>query len=262
MSITTIETWSDLDLKNHVFLNLVDEINQVITPLITYFGLDSFNFHKTYNDDSQIRLSNTPNWYHYYLTNKLYQQSIFELPAYHYSKTRLIWSNIDTHNVILKEASQFGIKYGITLVEPVSDGCEFYFLGTTSNDQTVINKYLSNFHLLEKFITNFKNSGKQLLSLAEQHKIIAHDWQLNKLTFTPIHNIERIAFLASIYGFEFTSRELECVPLLLKGLSSKQIAERLKISFRTVEVYIENLKRKTGTYNKKELIYLLDEKFN
>lgn len=262
MPIQLIETWSDLDLTNHIFFNLASEINQVIAPLVTYFGLDSFNFHKTYNDNSQIRLSNTPDWKRHYLTNKLYQQSIFELPAQNYSKNRIIWSNIGTHNIILQEASQFGIKYGITLIEPVHDGCEFYFLGTTSDDQNVINKYLSNFYLLEKFIANFKNSGADIMAATEPHKVIVRDWENNKTKFNASNKIEHFSFLASIYGYQFTRRELECVPLLLKGLSSKQIAEQLQISFRTVEVYIENLKRKTGTHNKNELVSHLSEKFN
>lgn len=92
--------------------------------------------------------------------------------------------------------------------------------------------------------------------------MIVRDWENNKTKFDASNKIEHFSFLASIYGYQFTRRELECVPLLLKCLSSKQIAEQLQISFRTVEVYIENLKRKTGTHNKNELVSHLSEKFN
>jgi len=254
MTIQTIDTWADF--------NLADKINQVIKPLITCFGLGSFNYHKTYNDDSQISLTNTPDWKRHYVKNKLYQQSIFELPAHNYLKNRIIWSNIDTHSTILDEAAKFGIKYGITLIEPMKDGCEFYFLGSTIDDSTVINKYLSNFYLLEKFIANFHVAAKEIFAAVEPHRLIINDRKENKLTFSTANHIDKFPFLSSIYGYKFTKRELDCLPLLLKGLSSKQIAEQLKISFRTVEMYIDNLKQKTNTQNKNELLFLLSEKFS
>lgn len=256
-----IKSWADIDLENHIFFNLVNEINEVINPLITHFGLDSFNYHRIYNDNSQIRTGNTPNWQRHYLKQKLYQQSIFELPAHNYVKSRIIWSNIDTHNVILQEAKKFGINYGITLVEPLIDGCEFYFLGTTTNNRTVINKYLSNFYLLEKFIANFHNAAASIFAKIEPQRLIIKDWQQNTLKFASVNIIDKFTFLASIYGYSFTRRELDCIPLLLKGLSAKQIALHLEISFRTVEVYINNLKYKTKTTNKSELIFLLETQF-
>lgn len=90
MTIQIIETWSDLDLNKHIFLNLSNEINQIITPLVKHFGLDTFNYHKTYHDDSYICLTNLPDWKGFYSINKLYQQSIFELPAHNYKKIKSI----------------------------------------------------------------------------------------------------------------------------------------------------------------------------
>lgn len=261
MTIQTIETWTDIDLDNHIFLNLVDEINQIIQPLITHFSLDTFNYHKTYHDGSHICLTNTSAWKIHYLRNKLYQQSIFELPAHNYLKNRIIWSNIGTHITILKDAAKFGIKYGITFVEPVLDGCEFYFLGSSSNNKNVINKYLSNFYLLEKFIANFHESARDIFKKIEPERLIIKDRSENKLVFNTDNNIDKYPFLASIYDYKFTPRELDCIPLMLRGLSAKQIAEHLNISFRTVEMYIDNLKQKTNTHTKNELLFLLSEKF-
>jgi DNA-binding CsgD family transcriptional regulator len=194
--------------------------------------------------------------------NKLYQQSIFELPAHNYSRNRIIWSNINTHNVILQAAAKFGINYGITLIEPCEDGCEFYFLGTTSNDNSVINNYLSNFQLVEKFVANFKDSGKSILALAEKERVCVDDWLCNDLNFSIAHQVDKYSFLAAIYGYRFTSRELQCLPLLLNGFSSKQIAEYLNLSFRTVEDYINNIKQKCNTKTKNELLKLLSDQFN
>lgn len=54
-----------------------------------------------------------------------------------------------------------------------------------------------------------------------------------------------------------TQRELEVVMLATSGLSNKDIAEHLSISFRTVEVHRRNAMRKTGTANIVELTHFV-----
>lgn len=51
-----------------------------------------------------------------------------------------------------------------------------------------------------------------------------------------------------------TNREMDCLFYLLRGKSSKQTAAILKISFRTVEQYIEQLKAKFKCETKSDLI--------
>jgi DNA-binding CsgD family transcriptional regulator len=256
-----ITSWANLDFNNHVFFNSVAEINELIQPINKYFGLDSFNYHKTFNDNSQIRLSNKTDWYKHYLSQKLYLQSIFELPAVNYSRSRIIWTNINTHNVILHDAAMFGIKHGVTIVEPNHDGYEFFFLGTTTSDSSAINKYLSNFQLLDKFIQNFKSANQNLLLKLHANKITVDDWFDNKLKFESINDIDRYSFLTELYQYQLTPREIECLPLLIKGCTSKQIAEFLKISHRTVEDYVSNIKYKMNVVSKNELMSLLADRF-
>lgn len=51
-----------------------------------------------------------------------------------------------------------------------------------------------------------------------------------------------------------STRELECLFLQLRGKTAKEIAEILKLSKRTIEYYIDNLKTKFGCLNKTELL--------
>lgn len=55
-----------------------------------------------------------------------------------------------------------------------------------------------------------------------------------------------------------TQREFEIVKLATRGLSNKDVAEQLQISFRTVEVHRRNAMRKTGSANVIELSRLID----
>ena len=125
----------------------------------------------------------------------------------------------------------------------------------------MINKYLSNFCLVEKFIQYFQKVSSPLLKNLYSSRLLFVDRAENQLSYKIVNDIDRLNFLTTIYGYNFTNRELECVPLLLKGMSAKQIAEQLNLSHRTVETYVNNLKTKTNTLNKNDLICLLSEKF-
>ncbi len=59
---------------------------------------------------------------------------------------------------------------------------------------------------------------------------------------------------------QVTGREMEVLKLLAKELTSKQIAEKLFISERTVETHRKNLMRKTGAHNAIGLVRYAYEK--
>jgi len=55
-----------------------------------------------------------------------------------------------------------------------------------------------------------------------------------------------------------TSRELEILPLVVKGLSNKEIARHIGISYRTVEIHRARILKKTGVINLMELARLCE----
>lgn len=54
--------------------------------------------------------------------------------------------------------------------------------------------------------------------------------------------------------FKLTSRESECLFLLIRGKTAKEIASLLSLSKRTIESYIENMKNKMNCQNKAEIL--------
>ena len=55
-------------------------------------------------------------------------------------------------------------------------------------------------------------------------------------------------------GTELTERETEVLRLVAKGLSYKQIAERLVLSHRTVQNHVQNTLNKLQLHNRVELV--------
>jgi len=57
----------------------------------------------------------------------------------------------------------------------------------------------------------------------------------------------------------FTMREAECVYLLIKYETRKTIGKKLGISFRTVDYYLENVKRKLDCKTKRSLCVAMEK---
>ncbi len=70
---------------------------------------------------------------------------------------------------------------------------------------------------------------------------------------------ERIYLNGEFSGIYLTPRESDCLCALASGRTVKTVARELKLSHRTVEFYLKNLKAKFGCSNKGELLALVAE---
>ncbi len=70
---------------------------------------------------------------------------------------------------------------------------------------------------------------------------------------------DRIYLTGEFSGIYLTPRECDCLCALASGRTVKTVARELKLSHRTVEFYLKNLKAKFGCANKGELLALVAE---
>jgi DNA-binding CsgD family transcriptional regulator len=80
-------------------------------------------------------------------------------------------------------------------------------------------------------------------------------------SLTPIKEGKRIRYyLGEKYPeIYFTSQEAKCMFYCLNRLSSKKTSQLMKINFRTVEYYRENMREKVGATSKRDLIAKIKE---
>ena len=247
-----------LDPKKHFFLTSSGEVDEIIKPLKDHFGINSFVYFKSFNDGSEIRLTNQPEWVQYYYEQGLYKLSYCEGHPSEFVKARLIWAGITVANPVLEKAREFNIDHSMTFVEPCEDGCEFFFIGAALDRTDVMFKYLSNLDLIEHFLDYFRVKARPLIEEALKHKIIIPGkFEAVSKKFC-LQSLNRSDFLNAISPVEFSVRERECMRLLAKGYTHKMIAKELSISPRTVETYLNHVKKKTGANSKGDLVkYLL-----
>ena len=106
-------------------------------------------------------------------------------------------------------------------------------------------------------VTKLKAAGKktEILSEKEQKYAYNNKTKISKKTNTDINKPLSIYGLGDRYNaVYFTRREAECMVLLLKGKTINGVATTLKLSPRTVEYYVKNMKSKLGCKTKFDLV--------
>lgn len=79
--------------------------------------------------------------------------------------------------------------------------------------------------------------------LVEEHATVDMTFLLNPFIADAYFSTEKLS-----------KRQIDCLVLLIKGMTFKQIAAELDLSARTVEHYIQNLKAKLSAYSRSDLI--------
>lgn len=255
--------------KNHITFTSGNDIAEICKPLI-HLDITSFNYVKTFEDGSQINLSNRTSWLEHFYDNKFYLIGAFENHPNQYASGFALWPHLSGQKIFYDARTYFNIDHGITIIEKQKDSCEFYYFGTTTNNHKLVNFYINNIDLLQRFIFFFKDKAALLLKKANKDRIILEnhfestaslnfdnsiiipDRKINE--FFENTAIKNFQLSGSVEGETITSKQLRCIIYLLEGKTAKEIAKKLGLSFRTVEGHINKLKNKFECHTKNELI--------
>jgi DNA-binding CsgD family transcriptional regulator len=268
-------------MLQHPIFSLSDDIAQICKPLdllnINYFS------HVHINQDGNFTgLGSGPEFTENYFTKKYYNADIHLAKKLDLGKY-IVWDNIERFGQseqMYEEGIQFGVNHVFTIVgDKTEKGSDYYHFATKTISPAVNQKYINNIDLLELFILHFKSHVKNSPSLLkaynmplninyetadyamrDQNLIVQH--MKNKHQFLDEikeilpHNVEQSINIETNLA-SFPAQQLKCLNLLIKGKSSKQIAYILNLSQRTVENYLQIIRRKMNCRNQLELIYRL-----
>ena len=103
--------------------------------------------------------------------------------------------------------------------------------------------------------SGFEEMSQAIITVANGQRFISDD--IKELITAQLINPDTPSTAAKLN--QLTKREMQIVEMLRDGLSSKEIAEKLLISYRTVEVHRYNIFRKLDVTNVVSLIKLVNE---
>ncbi len=242
--------------NDHLFLTAAQEIRNIANPLLSN-GINYFSWGRHYHDGGRIWLCNTPENLRNYYTNKLYRFGNSEAQPASYKSQIVLWSTLPNQQVF-EFLKQHGTGNGIFIIESYKDYCEFTAFAINRANNAV-NTFLTNMDFFKKFRDQFKEKASNLIKQSEANKI-----------YLPYHNkalpdaniLDQSILDINIRSkVKLSPQQFVCAKLLLQGKNSREMAETLSLSPRTVETYINNLKIKLNCANKTDLIVKLVEIF-
>ncbi len=239
-----------------------NKINKSLIPLkqlgITYFAIQKVSVEGNWNI-----ISSNPAWIEYSAGNQLFLYDPSLINPNHY-KSGIFFVNAHEHddfrNIFCKHSEGiWDLGNALAIIEKNETECEFTFLSTAVKNKKIINTYLTKLNLLRQFKDYFKKENTSMFQQIEEYNVDLK--RINK-SFFNTDNIIDIATdsddandLCNNFLFNILSiREKECVRYFLQGKTAKETAYSLGLSYRTIEEYFTNIKKKLGCKSKRNIL--------
>lgn len=149
-------------------------------------------------------------------------------------------------------------KYSLHRVIKEEDCQHFYSLFFDVEEINFLKFVLNNLNYLTDFLDNYIISAKDLIleAKSKENRIILPDASDDKTSEKFKLKQERISLLHkdSNIPIYLSKQQSQCLSLLMQGKSAKQIAIVMNLSYRTIEHYLEKIKKILGCKSNKEIL--------
>ncbi len=259
--------------SDHPSLMLECEVRQICKSLFDNSPITYFEYARYYFDGTFFQINTHSQVAHLYLSQQLYPH----LAEFAANQHRYI---LMTKKIALQPAAELDARKYLSNIDLFSandiedrfyidDQGENYFdccgFGTPKNQKIDITFFFSNLDILENFRSYFIQMAAPLIKKIERHKIqlfneedlARADWSKKNLTQQVIaipKDTLRREMLNNLYATNITPREYECIKQLAHGQSMKIIASNLKVSYKSIEAFVQGARQKLKCATKQHLI--------
>ena len=235
-------------------------VNALVLPFLNRFGLNYFQYLRCYSDGSFALLTNDTRMLEYFFQTRNNEPIIFS--SYESGQDQLhsywfLWDEKLPQAPVQMAREKCHFYHGITWVRRAKHYYDMIAVALSQERSDPGSFYLSILNELQFFVSNFEREQQLLVTSMDKHRI---------LLATPYRDVNyqslclgsgKIRVMGKYGDTYMTTQELACLKWLLYGLTYKEIAQVLKISFRTVETYICRVKERTGCLSSAELRTLI-----
>lgn len=258
----------DVILKQN--FSAATHVAEICKPLQS-IGIIGFFYTRLYQDGSFFNLTSQPDWSEYYF-QQLYQGSYQNTPDDLFSHEGVSLWSLNPDNPVLQDAkNHFGYGNGVSIYEEHEQFREITGFYSTEDNRSVNHFYLNNVDILKKFKQHFISKATDLIHEGNKNKLILpqsvlenkiiecnenHIPQLELSQYLKFPDQHRMCVIHKNTGLPIylTSQRGQCLLHLSHGKSIKKIAIDMRLSSKTVEHYLEILRKELGCRSSKELI--------
>lgn len=263
VKIMIIDT-SKIEKKHPAFLHAQD-IEDICSPLRS-LNITTFANVKMNSDNSFSVLSNNPTCLKMWMQKQYYRADISTDFSRCHLLNCIVWDSIDAKGktaLFLKDAADNRHNHPFTIIRKRDDHINAYSFGTDLKNDFINQLYINNFDLLENFIEHFHAAidESKTLKAAYDFEFKNPVGEINHESALLFEQRQRNEFYNALSkkqsSYGLTTRELDCIPMILSGKTMREMAKTLNISPRTIENHLSSLKIKMNAKNKEVLIIKL-----
>ena len=255
-------------------------LRDVCAPLFNNFGLNVFTYSHFFNDGTYVDLCTHAKWHERYIAP--YASSDFVRShvkgVYDKEIKYILWDNAPSpardkiHSNFIADSCGFDIWHGFSMYRHNKKSVEAWHFATTKENSRVINFYLNNIKILNRFILYFQDKAADIIYPSDAGKlVIMNDREPLYDNVAPIFsgsNVNEFMTQTDIKRHQLQTkngviylsrREKECLLHLAMLRTTKDMANRMNLSSRTIEAYLNNIKKKTNCYTKSQLMEVFIE---
>lgn len=249
-----------------------NKIKEICEPLGRYFGINHFFMTKTMSNGQCFSVGSHAAFQEFYYPEKKFiwnplhgdpkniQSGIYSYSHVKYSKMQEMLAELkckmDVNPILVmvyKEKDQL-IRFGYCTSLKIEHSKALLML---NNNMQILKMF--NRHFLKEMSFLLDNGWNNSISLKKE---MGEKYCVSEFNEKPlkIDINDRIRFLNDLGILsscdQLSSREIDYLNFIAQGMTSKQIAQHMNRSIRTVENYIEKLKFKLGSKDKADLTNL------
>lgn len=245
------------------------KLAEICEPL-KLLGVSNFSYAKITKDKKLFRIAN-----HQGYTDLFYKLEIFNHPqnsrglmtasAFQQEKQTSLYVWNESNYSLSGLRRQVGMWNGANIYHTMEDYIEAWSFGGTLEDTFLPDLIINNMKLLNKYCAFFKSAAGDLIDISDRCKTIDikfHDVdsctmnlnQERRDKFNQLISTNRYLISLGINKFYLTAREIEQLSYKNQGLSAKEIARKLNISYRSVESSFDRIKNKSGLGSIKQIL--------
>lgn len=252
---------SDAILRQYIYH--APHIQELIKPMHMK-GIAGVFYVRVYSDGSIINLASDANWTEYYFKQLLkggYQDKDINDQCFTYPGISL-WELNPTNQIWRDGKQYFGYGNGVTLCDDYPEFREIIGFYSTTDNQAMNHFYINHIDTLKNMKHYFLSQAVALIQQAEherrlhQHPIYPQLLDLkNRSHAINLMSPVRVFHKETGIPIYLSPQRSQCFIHLMQGKSTKDIAIAMHLSPKTIEHYIEFLRKELGCRSSKELIF-------
>ncbi len=273
-----------LNPSNRLALEFNESVKNIIEkmcePLFNNFSLTVFGYSHFLNNGTYLDLCTHAQWQQHYIEQFASSSFIttYIKQVYERDTQYVLWNNSldvpreEKYARFIEDSCNHNIWHGFTIYKKHETSVEAWHFATVKENYEIVNFYINRLDLLHHFILYFKDKAGKLIDTTDPDKLIVSEdrsslngsdkkpWVEKQIeNFMHQTTVQRFSLNTNRGVIIISKREAECMFHLSANKTVKEIARSMELSPRTVESYLDNVKKKSNCTNKSELVSLFTQ---